>query len=70
VQTNIVMIDLAGVDARALVERAALHGVKLNAVGNHRLRAVTHLDVSRDQVTQAADRLRRAIDELVAPKRG
>jgi len=56
VQTNIVVFDLAAgaPDAQALATRARERGVLLNAIGTRTLRAVTHLDVSREQVQRAA----------------
>ncbi len=62
VQTNIVVFHLKpepGVpDASTLVQQARAQGVLLNAFGLRTLRAVTHLDVSREQVQQAAAVLR------------
>ena len=58
VQTNIVMFDVD--DAPALVER--LRGrVRLGALGAHRVRAVTHLDVDREQVRSALESIAAAI---------
>ena len=56
VQTNILVFDLAeeAPDAATLVVRAREHGVLINAFGPRRVRAVTHLDVSREQCVQAA----------------
>jgi threonine aldolase len=59
VETNIVLFDVA--DAPGLVRRLA-DRVELQAFGPHRVRAVTHLDVSRADVDRAleafADELR------------
>jgi threonine aldolase len=57
VQTNILVFGLApgAPDATALVASARERGVLLNALGPRTVRAVTHLDVSRDQCRQAAD---------------
>ena len=57
VQTNILVFGLApnAPDATTLVARARERGVLLNAFGPRTIRAVTHLDVSREQCTQAAD---------------
>jgi threonine aldolase len=62
VQTNIVNIDL---DARAdsVAARARDLGVLIHASGPSRLRAVTHLEVSRSDVGGAAEILARAIAE-------
>lgn len=55
--TNIVMLDLTGPGATAdgAVERLAAAGVMVVPFGPTRLRAVTHLDVSPDDVAWAAD---------------
>ena len=50
VETNIVLFDVD--DGPAFVERFA-DRVELQAVGPRRVRAVTHLDVSRDEIDQA-----------------
>jgi threonine aldolase len=56
-ETNMVMVDLPedGPDAATVVARAKEAGVLLFPFGPRRLRAVTHLDVSRDQCARAAD---------------
>jgi len=54
VQTNIVMIDLTRGSAGAVVDAARELGVLLGTSGPHRIRAVTHLDVDRAGVIQAA----------------
>lgn len=51
--SNIVMVDLE-VDAQAASARLAQAGVRMSAYGPKRLRAVTHLDVSRADVERAA----------------
>jgi threonine aldolase len=59
--TNIVLLDLARggpLDAVAFSERARERGVLLSVFGEHRLRAVTHLGVSADEVAAAAESLR------------
>ena len=60
VQTNIVVFQLAAdaPDAATLVTRARERGVLLNAFAARTVRAVTHLDVSGEQVTRAAVVLR------------
>jgi threonine aldolase len=57
VETNIVFIDIThnGLTARALNERLQAHGIRLGVEGERRLRAVTHLDVSRAKIMHAAD---------------
>ena len=62
-QTNIVFVDVAPDIGAGLVERLRERGVL--ATGLHRLRLVTHLDVSPTQIEQAIAVLR----ELLAPAR-
>ncbi len=54
-ETNIVMVDLETPTAEALVAAAAARGVLTAAMGPARVRVVTHLDVSREEVRQAAE---------------
>jgi len=58
VETNIVRIGLARVDAVEVVRRAAQRGVLVNATGKRTLRAVTHLDLAEADVKRAAETLR------------
>ncbi len=55
-QTNLVYIDTSasGMDATELARRAANEGVLISVMGEHRARACTHLDVSAEQVDEAA----------------
>lgn len=55
-QTNIVMVDLErdGATAEAASARLAQAGVRMSAYGPKRLRAVTHLDVTRADIERAA----------------
>jgi threonine aldolase len=59
VETNIVIFDVTrpGLTAQALADRllAAPPHVRLSVMGERRLRAVTHLDVSRKQVDAAVE---------------
>ena len=57
VQTNIVVFSLAadGPDAATVVMRARARGVLVIAFGLRTIRAVTHLDVSREQCERAAE---------------
>jgi threonine aldolase len=59
VQTNIVIFRLEeGLpDGTAIVARAKEEGVLVSALGLRTVRAVTHLDVSREDCERAADRL-------------
>lgn len=61
VETNIVNIDLEDRAADAVAKAARAGGVAINPSAPKRLRAVTHLDVSRADVERAADVLARAI---------
>ena len=62
VQTNIVNIDLDGPrNAEPLSKILQDAGVAINAYGPKRLRAVTHMDVSRADVERAVDILARTI---------
>lgn len=63
VETNIVIFSLAAgaPDAAAVVAGARAHGVLVVAFGRRTVRAVTHLDVTREQCEQAADVLLDAI---------
>jgi threonine aldolase len=56
VETNIVFFQIEPDRGTAadLAKRLAARGIRLNAVGQHRLRAVTHLDVSREACVEAA----------------
>ncbi len=62
-ETNIVSFTLTALDAQSLVQRARALGVLINATGPHSVRAVTHLDVTLEQVKRAGERLCRALRE-------
>jgi threonine aldolase len=55
VDTNIVMLDVsaAGRPAQAIAEQLERAGVRVSVVGRTRMRAVTHLDVSRQDIERA-----------------
>ena len=61
--TNIVMLDLVteGLTAEGVIPRLADVGVLVVPFGPRRLRAVTHLDVSREDIAWAADTIARAL---------
>jgi threonine aldolase len=67
VQSNIVIFRMAEnePDAATIVARAQKVGVLISAFGVRTLRAVTHLDVTRDQCRRAADLLA----EIIHPDR-
>lgn len=62
VETNVVMIPLE-VPAARVSELCGQRGVRINAAGASRLRAVTHLDVDRAGIERAAEVIREAIAE-------
>jgi threonine aldolase len=64
VQTNIVIFRLkeSAPDAATIVARAQEVGVLVSAFAARTVRAVTHLDVSRDQCRRAADLLAEVIE--------
>ncbi|MEI2821697.1 MAG: hypothetical protein V9E81_16585 [Marmoricola sp.] len=57
--TNIVAFDVP--DAAAFVAAAREQGVLVGAVGTHRVRALTHPDISAAQLKQAAEVLARLL---------
>ncbi len=54
VQSNIVYFDVPGHDAAAVSAALSARGVVIGAMGPQTLRAVTHLDVNREEVLAAA----------------
>jgi threonine aldolase len=57
VETNIVMVDVSatGRPATAIAEQLQKGGVRVSVMGRTTLRAVTHLDVSRQDIARAID---------------
>jgi threonine aldolase len=56
IETNIVFFDVPGSPGAAtVVERLQARGVRMGAMGPHTIRAVTHLDVSAEQIERALD---------------
>ena len=54
IETNIVIFELrGGLDADAAVAAVLARGVRMGAMGPRTIRAVTHLDVSADQIDRA-----------------
>lgn len=65
VETNIVYFDLEHPrygDAAQLAEELESRGVRLLATGPHTIRAVTHLDVSEEEVQQAVEIMVETLD--------
>ena len=62
-QTNLVFFDVSetGMDAAEVAEKLLSYEVRIGAMGPHRMRAVTHLDVNRAQLTEAAEALRSVV---------
>lgn len=63
-QTNIVVFGLrdGAPDAATVVARARDRGVLLNAFGARKVRAVTHLDVTREQCERAAEMVAQIVE--------
>jgi threonine aldolase len=66
VQSNMVFIDVSGtgLDAKKFNESLFAHGIRMSVQGKFRLRAVTHLDISQDDIDTCIG----AIAALVAPR--
>ena len=66
VETNMVYFDVAGTGLGAAEMRARLleRGVRIGASGATRMRAVTHLDITRAGVNEAARAVRDVVAEL------
>jgi threonine aldolase len=64
-QTNLVFLDCeaTGIDAGTIETRLRRQGVMVGAMGQHRLRVCTHLDVSRDDVEFAVAAMRAVLSE-------
>jgi len=64
VETNIVFFDVGGTGLTAdqVAERLADHGVRIGPMGEDLLRAVTHLDVTTEQVAKAAAAVRAVVE--------
>jgi len=65
VETNIVMLKVDGADAGEIAQRAAERGVLVHALGPL-LRAVTHLDIKRQEVFEAANILAEVIAQATS----
>jgi threonine aldolase len=66
VESNIVFFDIAGLDTTSseFSDRVMSRGVRVSGTGETRIRAVTHLDVSREQVEEAVDIIRKVAADL------
>jgi threonine aldolase len=64
VETNIVFFDVGdtGLTADQVAERLADHGVRIGPMGEDLMRAVTHLDVTTEQVAKAAAAVRAVVE--------
>ena len=64
VETNIVFFDVGdtGLTADQVAERLADHGVRIGPMGEGLMRAVTHLDVTTEQVAEAAAAVKAAVE--------
>jgi len=54
IDTNIVFFEVASMTAVDLLGALAPRGIRFDRIGDHTLRAVTHLDVSRENIEEAA----------------
>ncbi len=61
VQTNIVNFDIPGSMAEDVVKGLAQRGVAVLATGPHKIRAVTHLMVNRDNIDRALAEIAQAV---------
>jgi threonine aldolase len=63
VETNIVIFDVSatGCLAKEIAERLEKAGVRVSVVGRTKLRAVTHLDVSRPEIERAIEVFRQVL---------
>ncbi len=70
VETNIVIFSLNGMSAEEFATRMRERGVLVHAIGPRRIRLVTHLDVSREQVLEAVRAAREVLSPLRAGRAG
>ena len=63
VETNIVIFDVgaSGRAAKAISEHLEKAGVRVSVMGRTKLRAVTHLDVSRQDIERAIEVFRHVL---------
>jgi threonine aldolase len=65
IETNMVFFDVSqtGMTAAEVHRRLLERGVRIGENDRYRMRVVTHLDVTRDQVAKAAEALREVVME-------
>jgi len=65
IDSNMVFFDVSetGMTAAQVHERLLEHGVRIGENNHMRMRVVTHLDVTREQITEAAEALRSVVME-------
>jgi len=70
VESNIIIIDVSAssADAAGWSKRLGQKGVRMAAIGPHSLRALTHLDVSQEEVERAAEIFATLAEGELAPK--
>jgi len=66
VETNLVFFDVSalGITAAQFNEKLMARGVKVSSLGEHLVRAVTHLDVTRAQVEEAVEIIGDVVREI------
>ena len=70
VETNLIFFDVSGMGVTAEAFNALLktRGLRVSVLGTTRARAVTHLDVSREQVMEALDIFRQVAQHITKRK--
>ena len=70
VETNLIFFDVSGMGVTAEAFNALLmeKGLRISVLGKTRGRAVTHLDVSREQVKEGLDIIRRVAGQIMKRK--
>jgi threonine aldolase len=70
VETNLIFFDVSGLGITAEAFNALLRdkGLRISVLGKTRARAVTHLDVSREQVKEALEIIRQVAGQITKRK--
>jgi threonine aldolase len=70
VETNLIFFDVSGLGVTAEAFNALLRdkGLRISVLGKTRARAVTHLDVSREQVKEALEIIRQVAGQITKRK--